>query len=448
MTTTQSEQSALRQGAIFLPLFLILYYTSIFFASEILNLTSLLACLIFLLSFVKKEIFCFNFPYLFSFSTTSIVIFLSEFGAYFSEIDSYSSLTGVTARAACLFSIFIFGFALAYSLGNKKYVLLPTIHGFDRPAIWAFIAISFLCILASFFTQATYGFPLLNGWDRFYYWANVAPSYHKEIHLLIISSSLLFSYAYYSGIIQRWLLLVWLFSSAVALLLASEKFSGFFGMILYWLPAMIVMGRVRLSIASLSKTGFILLSLLLISIGYNYTQTRDGALTSMLADRVSLQAQMGWALDNLSDFFPKSVDVIATSFLGFTDSTTEKGMTYLMYLIAPADLVDRFVEGGVRFTAPFPANVTFFYGFLLAPIIVFIVSFLPGLVASACRTAIIQRNFTYYFISLKFSMFLFVAIIMGEQHLFFSAKFAIYFFAIFITPLLFSICSTKIKRTS
>lgn len=436
MTAVRPKGAALRYGVVLLPLLLIFYYASTLFESQVLNLISLLVFFVFLARFVSSEAFAFNFPYLFSFSTTSIVIFVSEFGVYFSEIDSYGNLSGATARAACLFSIFMSGFAFSYSLGVRKHIVLPKLKGLDGSVVLALVVVCFLCVLASLFTQVKYGFPLLNGWDRFYYWANVAPSYQKELHSLIISSSLVFSYAYYSGIIGRWLLLVWLFSSAIALFLASEKFSGFFGMILFWLPAMIVMGRARFSVISLSKAGIVMLALVMISIGYNYIQTLGGGLVDKLANRVSLQAQMGWALDDLSDFSPKSLDIIVTSFLGLTGSTAEKGMTYLMYLIAPGDLVDRFVEGGVRFTAPFPANVTYFYGFFFAPIIVFLISFVPGFAAAVCRAAIVQRNFIYYFVSLKFGMFLFANIIMGEQHLFFSIKFAVYFSILFLLPFL------------
>ena len=420
-----------------LAILIFIYYTSTITTSYALSaIAAIISIARLFISLKTNKATPFTFQYIFSFTTTLVFIFIAEHGIYFSEISENSYLTGVTVRTACLFTIFIMAFEIFYKKTNIRISPLPKKTKIDNLALRTLIALSFAAIAASIITQLNYGIPLLNGWNRFYYWKEIAPSYQQFLHLTIISTSAVFSYAYYTKKISRITLTIWATSSITALVLASEKFSGFFTMLIYWLPAMFIIGKRRLSF---TKTFFLATgaSIFIAStIFLNYSKTLDQDASASILSRAPLQAQMGWKLDSLADLTPKPVDVITSSFFGLSSDGKNKGIHYLMYAIAPRDVVDRFIEGGVRFTAPFPSNFTYFFGFIISPILIFAFALLPALNAAICYNSMVNKNFIYYFISSKFSIMLFTSVLMGEQQSIFTLKFAIYCFILFVTPAL------------
>ncbi|MDX3895319.1 DUF6418 domain-containing protein [Pusillimonas sp.] len=376
-----------------------------------------------------------GFPYGFYFLTTGAVLYLSEFGLYFVEIGQPASITGITTRFFFLGALFIYVMGGLYrSIGFASGVL-PRAKEFNE--LFIYIAIFFAYAFPSIFLliQYQYGSPLINGWDRFYYARAIAPPSYSFIHASSISMAAVISYAFYTKRLRKPAVTIWFLITLLGLILASEKYSGFFAIAIFWLPAMIILGRVQIaSIKSLAiALAIIAILISLILINYSYTLQTDAF--AALLRRAALQGQMSWALDQLAEVGPAPINEVFASVVGWGVDLHEKGMIHLMYLIAPVDLVDRFVDGGVRFTSPFPSNLFYYFGYALAPLILCCIAALPTLFFRVTRTALLRDNFLFYFVAMKANMFVFSGIATGDLWQFFSTKFLIYCFILLIIPL-------------
>lgn len=206
-----------------------------------------------------------------------------------------------------------------------------------------------------------HGSPLLRREDRFEYWATLPDIFNRYPFLLAILSFLTVCIvAVRPTRTSRWWTIGLLGSSAVVLVLFSEKFTGLFSIFVLsvtaWYAASIYhrdapVRPLRL-LALCSGVGVILLGLAaggyIVFYGYNI-QT----VWAKLADRaLALHGHVWFGMDRalqagaangpISALFP------APGAGGLT------GIQQMMYLVAPDDFVDRMIAQGVRF-----ANVGF-----------------------------------------------------------------------------------------
>ncbi len=79
--------------------------------------------------------------------------------------------------------------------------------------------------------------------------------------------------------------------------------------------------------------------------------------------RTSLQAQMWWSLDKITDNIPQDEDVIIRKYLGFGASDRDSGVYYLMDQVASKEIVDNRFESKSRFTMSGFFSNTYFFGY-------------------------------------------------------------------------------------
>nr|WP_305777811.1 DUF6418 domain-containing protein [Pseudomonas sp. Hg5Tf] len=101
-------------------------------------------------------------------------------------------------------------------------------------------------------------------------------------------------------------------------------------------------------------------------------------------------------------------------------------MPYLMYLVAPTELVDSYLAGGATFTAPFPANIQLFFGYYFAPLVVAVIACVVGFLSGLMILAIKSRSIVFSVLLIKFYWFFYIAVAMGEIRAVFDWKYGIY----------------------
>lgn len=286
--------------------------------------------------------------------------FYIELGNRISEQGIVGFPTGATVRLSFYVLVyFIAGYsALRFGLNHiPKRIVDSRISAFARIAR----ALHGTALVGGIGLLLIYGSPLLQQQDRFEYWATVPEIFSRYPFLLAILSFLtVCAVAVSPTRAARWWTVSLLASSAIILLLFSEKFTGLFSIFLFSVTAWYVASiyhrgspvkPLRL-LGLCSAVGVVLLGFAaggyMVFYGYT-TQT----VWAKLADRaLALHGHVWFGMDRavqsgasngpLSALFP------APGAGGLT------GIQQMMYLVAPDDFVDRMIDQGVRF-----ANVGF-----------------------------------------------------------------------------------------
>lgn len=364
------------------------------------------------------------FIYFFGIIFAAISGFLVELKSiYMFEIMEHGKLTGAAARYISLMIIFLGVALISFEIIKIK------IHPPSFPAklnkkitLIAF-ATSILPIIYLLYVVLEYGSPLLMGIDRFSYWTEFSSPYAGKVRYLAIPLSFIISLAEQNRQISKKTSMTWMLSMAAALILNGEKLSGLIMLLFFYLiPKFELSEQKKINTALLAKasiTAAILLSVVLINY-YAILGDLSSAMDLFFA-RLALQGQMNYALTNLS-----TTDInhdIIKNLIGINSSDRESGIHYLMYLIAPENIVNNRIDNGTTFTAPFPANILIFFHGFFAPLAVAACSFLVSIPAAFMTASTRSSNFPLALISMLVFYYSYGAILMGNIHKLFELKF-------------------------
>ncbi len=407
----------------------LLYFLSLGTASNTLNLVGF-ACLVGTSLFILKSkggwIF---FLYAFGLTFASASGVLDEFlEIYLFEIGEIASLSGAAARNAFLSSSFL---VMAY--GTYRFFLrflphrLPRIKTGETIAIKILLAIAFAAPIYIAVVLFIFGSPLFLGIDRFVYFTNIAPRGYVWLYGNIPLLGFVIAFCAYKGTIRHRTSTIWLIFTVTTYIFAGEKFSqllllGFF----FFLPFFLISSpiiKVKHIIAG--ATALFCMGSLVV---FNYIAVYGSS--EIFVPRLALQGQMNYALDLITDS-TQPVSNIIKCFAGIGAQDVEHGLVYLMYLVAPQSVVDLRIEYGATFTAPFPANISYFFGYYLSPLAIIALSIILGAISSILHISIVSLNIILSGLVLKTFLLTYVAIMMGNMSLLLGPKGAIHFGAIF-----------------
>lgn len=409
-----------------LGLSLVFYLSSLVFVGHFLNFLSLLALLLVSLFWasVIKDFWIF-FVYIFGFAFAALSGFFIEFyGLYMFEIMEEGRLSGAAAINSSLMIIFLSVSFLVFQVVLRRRYDIARLKLVDNLFLRMVLFVSFLLPVYLLVVVVLYGSPLFLKVDRFTYWAEIAPPGVGKVRYFLVLIAFVVSYAQFTGKI-RWLTAAsWLLLSLVALVLNGEKLSGFILIFYFYLiPYFVYRGEVFSPRKFFVRAGLVGIGLLaLVLINYFAIQGDLGSAVDLFYARLALQGQMNYAVSAFSGG-GQDVSEILSGFLGFGADEYEKGIYYLMYLIAPAEVVERRLQQGTTFTVPFPSNNLFFFGWAASVVVTAICGVLVGLVSSLVIVALRSRNFILSFLSVSLSYYVYGAVLMGNINKLFEWKF-------------------------
>lgn len=357
--------------------------------------------------------------------------------SYMIEVQEYAFPTGGGARNSFLVAFFLCGIFVSFrcvvgcfSIKLKRALVVELL------LIQCFVFLGWLLVAYMMFVVFRYGSPLVMGLDRFAYWANIAPPGYRYITSLVPILGFVVSYAREIGFLRNSFAFLWLLLAIFFLILGGEKFSGLLILFFFYLLPFFCMSNRRLS------TGFVVLaSVVFLALAgmilLNYYLIYGSAFLDIFEARIVLQGQMLFALDAISSTGVTGGNSSLRGFWGTDEG--EEGIRYLMYQIAPLEVVDRYLEGGATFTSPFPANLNYFFGMYSSPIVVSIFSILVGTCGGVLYVALRGRAFLLSLVSLKAFFYIYLAVVMGETQALLDWKMAVYVAAVLFLVLI-SIC--------
>lgn len=411
---------------------LIIYYASLVIVSNTLNFISLFFLMLFGVSWLYsiKEVWIL-FIYLFGFLFAALSGFFVElFNLYMFEIVEWGKLSGASALTTALMVLFLAGACVScralfrgnWSVARFKYA--------DDLCLKILIVVAFVLPLYLLGVIYFYGSPLFMGVDRFTYWSEVAPPGVSKVRYFLVFMSFVLGYAQFSGKLNRVLVLLWLFISLLALVLNGEKLSGFIVLLYFYIIPYFAMGAHNFSARKFLLVLGGLGGALLFVVVFNYFLIQgdvDSTLSLFMA-RLAVQGQMNYAIVNSSS--GGAFSEIWNAFIGIGSDEYNKGIYYLMYLVAPEGIVERRITQGTTFTIPFPANNIYFFGWHLSILITAITAVLVGLVSGVVLVALRSQNFILAFVAMALFYYLYGAVLMGNMNKIFEWKFLLMVFVV------------------
>ena len=349
--------------ALFLPILFIEFKAYLIY----LDYYSLLVFLTFCLHLVQKDknFAVVSFYIFFAFITTLIVSLLIEHGVYLLEINEVSYAIGITSKGAITGFLFISAMYFSFKTFKRTNLRIRNLDSssvFIASNIFRGLLVCMMLVLLMLLLQ--YGFPLFMGLHRADYWAFYAPSWGGILAFWLVQFSLLIGFVYANQKKKSDLMLF--VALLVLIILAGARFTGILQATVYFLiPNLVLANSFKFHnpkfVISFIALFFVLITLVLNSFEATSKQARQDNL--ML--RVVLQGQMWWALDNKSSISPKSATEIGNSYIGLSSNPNAKGVNYLMYLVAPAEIVNHKTDTDSSFTMSGFFNNYYFFGYFL-----------------------------------------------------------------------------------
>lgn len=403
-----------------------------------LNIIFILAWLISLVICAKKakNATVLNIIMIYSMTVGVICCMVVELGSYLSEIRVTGYLSGATIRVG--FSALLF---LLSSIFVTK-VLSSNVYPIRRMDFRLNYAIDFgmqIIMLGAFIgllgLYVKYGTPNSNGVDRFYYWDNIAPSWGRYLQFLLLQCSFLLGVKYTEGKNIKYIIL--LLISIIMQFVGGEKFTGPSLSLFFFIIPVVFYARNDLVSLIFTLKNITLLSVIICIFGFStylsYSAIYGGSSEGVryLMERVALQAQMWWGLDEVSNIINPELSFswLLHNALGYSNNGLY-GMYYLMSKIAPPDVVMKFLDNGVRFTMGAPVNYNYFFGTAFGPFVSILFGCVAGFGAWLIRNAILLKDLLFSIIVIKYYYFIIQICVMSDWYYLISLKF--WFFTMFI----------------
>lgn len=294
---------------------------------------------------------------------------LIESGAYISEQQRTGFLTGATVWLCFYTTVFIL---VAYSLfqlfdgarNSRAFFVRYRVLKNTRILTYALLLGVIVFVFIGLFIN---GSPLLEHRDRFSYWRfNTVPllqPIHNQLSTLIFALGLCFPFTRSRG--ERNFAFFLLLITLVYFVLQGEKYTALvlvtYSFLLPILMRVFAIRRRRPSIKQAAIVGLVTGGILIPLILYQYSGTfRSDTPITNLIQRVVLQGHVWWGTYDhyLNGTLPVEQNVQSAKELAALFSfrpADDTGMSYLMRVVSPEDLVARYKSQGIRFTMGYPA---------------------------------------------------------------------------------------------
>lgn len=307
-------------------------------------------------------------------------LYYIELGNYISEQKRYGENIGALVRYTVYTSLFLF---FAYITLNivVKHKLSSSFSMIRHERFFDIATKSFFVFIVgmSLLIMSIYGVPLLKGMARFQFYKMIEP-FDKIIFLMPIC-------AFFLGIKKALdsanFSICALFILVAILVLFSDKFSGIFSVMVYYIIGFYVTKNILVRNISLGFNKKILLIYFPISFcfllstvifGFLFLQGADASdiIDRVLSRALGLQAHVWYGIDEQLSrgYLSPNAEIF---FLQNKEPEQPAGLIYLMYQVADYDFVRSFREAGIRFTNGYPAIVLISFGYTFS---FFILAFL------------------------------------------------------------------------
>ena len=355
--------------------------------------------------------------------------FVAEGGSYFSEIKEYSYFTGAVARNLCLCAILLI---CAYQTNRLLYnlnlisVTMPVyLNSIFKKIILCAVSLSIVILLG---IHLRYGSPNDYNVDRFYYWSNIAPEWGGYFKFILIQMAIYLGLFFSSTKNKLYILLFLL--SLVAQVLVGEKLTGLYISVIFFVIPVVVNNRISVLRFLFHPKSLMIISMgmialfLIVLASYNSLAGRGTGLDLFL-NRLVLQSQMWWAVDNISNQ-NLNINEAISHMLGFMSSSdVDTGIYYLMSKIADPVTFYWFYDKGITFTMASPVNFLYFFGPYWSYLFIVPLGVLLGFSIHMLLRSIELMDLVLLFFTLKLFYIMIRVVTMGEVHLIFDYKFAI-----------------------
>ena len=211
-------------------------------------------------------------------------------------------------------------------------------------------------------------------------------------------------------------------------MLVGEKFTGLFMSTMVFFIPIVIFNKINLLKKFISFKFIFLLSIfclllfLSIYLSYSAISGEDRALDRFL-ERLALQSQLWWALDGLTTMSMQPVHLIKENLLGI--GQTERfmqGIFYVMYLVSPDFVYDRFTEQGINMTMGGPINLAYFFGYPISVVVCLAIGGLLGMIYYILYKTILLKDVLFILLAIKGLDGIYRAVVMGDVFYLLSAK--------------------------
>lgn len=444
----KTENSSMN-NILLLILSVILYLLSILISSHLINILSALMLLLFFIYMIKnnKDFTSMALMFFYGYITTSIVSVIAEFGVCFTEIHQFSHLTGAAARNSSLCFFTLFAASISFNcINNSNIYFLKFKKNVNFLETTATTFLYFLFVLSLFYIYFNYGHPNDYGVDRFDYWSNIAPRWGSWIKGITEIWMIALGRGFYVTKHKKYV--IFFMFGILSFYLVGDKFTSLINSSIFFLMPILLLSKRNLFEHLSFKNILVIIAcvilVLFIAFLSYYAMYKDiGLAMQSLITRISLQAQMWWAIDNISTTTSKSFIQIYNHFLGFSSSLGDNGIYYLMKLVTPDFLYDSMISNGVTFTMAYPVNLLYFFGYLLAPIVSTVAGLGLGVFLGIISKAIKGSGFVVLIVSAFIIAVLMQILFMGRNYFVTSIRFIFSVTILFLFLLL-----SRIKLTS
>ena len=330
-----------------------------------------------ILTYKKAPIFFWLFfLFLFGQGTAIISCAYLESGHYISEQATYAYATGATLRLVIYDMVFFLTGLAVFTFIKKKisvnYEDIKAILDSHKRLLYLIMTLLLLILYAGFFI---YGSPLLMGLDRIDYWTNhsmpILKTLGGQVYFMTFLLGIVFSYRKDIKII------IFFAAVCVYLILGSEKFTGLYTVLYYFMLPIIINGlmegKKQFSLRRIGIYTAVICSALLAVIYYHYSNiniSSGDTVSDILVNRaLGLQGHVWWGTDvevrnrdEIIDF--KQLSKELSSFLSYSSEKEDVGMKYLISLVAPPEIAKSYLERGVNFTMGYPAIGLYIFNYV------------------------------------------------------------------------------------
>ncbi|HAS1239162.1 TPA: hypothetical protein I3998_003144 [Enterobacter cloacae] len=399
--------------------------------NAILNFTTLIVWIVTVLLLFKRDskFSMVSLFFIISFTVVSLSCLVAESGAFFSEIKQLSYLTGAVTRNLSLSSILILFSFQTYKILHTMIFFrsgMPIVLNEIFKRVIVFTVLLSNVVLIGIYIK--YGTPNDYNVDRFYYWSNIAPAWGGYFKFILIQMAI-FLGLFYSYRMNKAYLVIFLIS-LISQVLVGEKLTGLYISVIFFVIPIVVnrnLSVLRLLLHPKSIliicVGCVLLFFIILA-SYNSLAGKGSGLDLFL-NRLVLQSQMWWAVDNISNQ-QISLSNVLTHMLGFSSSSDEDtGIYYLMSRIADPATFYWFYDKGITFTMASPVNFIYFFGPYWCYIAILPLAAILGFTIHVLVKSIELNDIILIFFTLKLFYIIIRVVTMGEVHLIFGYKFVI-----------------------
>ncbi len=414
----------------------------------LLNIISICTLLIWVIQTYRehRSYFFLQFYAFFAFCTPILISFFLEYEVYLTEIRQITYASGLPTKAALQCFLFFLGSRAIFSYFNasKGSIRIPNIDKKSYEYI-RFLLRLFVILMILFLSVIIliYGTP--EGIHRQIYWSQHAIPWGGTVVYALVQFTFVLGVLYNQSKNKIDILLFLV--TLVVINSLGVRFTGIVVSIIFFLTPNIIFLNKELKLVNKKRTIIILLAIVVTSLAIkNGFQSFDNHTSSeRIITRASLQPQMWWALDQISSVSPKPIDDILQHYLGIGAEAKEKGLYYLMYKIAPFDVVENRFNAGGGFTTGGVFNNVYFFGYILGGIVNFIQGTIFGASLFILYITLFSNNLLFMLIAFRLSFKLQNIFLSGTTPNLFSVEIWGYIIALFIIISLKSGLTTTIK---